>query len=63
MTTTSDKTLDTLNLYVGDNIWEDVIYGLDYDESATQAVATPDDRDIVIGNTHYRFEDGTWRIA
>lgn len=44
-----DTILDKLNSYEGDNLWEDVIYGLDYDEDATKKVAGPDDRDVVIG--------------
>jgi hypothetical protein len=60
---TQGTVLDALNLYVGDDVWGDVIYGLDYDEDATRAVATPDDRDVVIGGTHYRLNEGTWRVA
>ena len=52
-----------LNSYRGDNLWEDVVYALDYDEAATNAVAGPDDRDVVIGGTHYHHNGAVWVIA
>lgn len=52
--------VDQLNAYQGDNIWEDVIYGLDYDEAATRLVSGPGDEDVVIGWTHYRVKQGVW---
>lgn len=52
-----------LNTYRGDNLWEDVVYALDYDEAATNAVAGPDDRDVVIGGVHYHHNGAVWVIA
>lgn len=54
--------LGALNDYAGDNIWEDVIYRLAYDEAATNAVEHGDGRDVVIAGVHYRHEGGRWTV-
>lgn len=61
----SATTLRALNTYEGDNIWEDVIYGLDYDEEATAAVASVEGRDFVAGGIHYTYavDEGEWVVA
>lgn len=60
---TTAEILDQLNSYNGENIWEDVIYGLDYDEAATNALAGPDDSHVVIGGVHYWYDPARaeWR--
>lgn len=57
--TSADDVMAKLNDYDGDNIWEDVIYGLDYDEAATDAVAGSGGEDVVIGGVHYTFDAQT----
>lgn len=57
----SPSILSQLNSYSGNNVWEDVIYGLPYDEAATAALGgTEEGRDVVIGGVHYRHEGGEW---
>lgn len=57
--------LDALNDYEGENLWEDVIYTLDYDEAATNAVDSGDGRDVVIGGVHYHYDQtvSEWKVA
>lgn len=62
--------LDQLNAYAGDNIWEDVIYGLDYDEAATDRAYADAGRNpacsdmVVIGGVSYRYhQDAAWALA
>jgi len=58
--TSVDGVLDVLNHYDGDNIFEDVIYSLDYDEAATNAVASEDTEDAVISGHHFRRTRCGW---
>lgn len=68
---TTSTVLDQLNAYVGDNIWEDVIYGLDYDEAATDLAYADTGRNraygdmVVIGGVTYRYHQdrAAWAIA
>jgi len=47
--------VDRLNAYRGDNIFQDVIYGLEeYDQDATEAVDPDGHSDIIV------LTDGTW---
>lgn len=61
--------LDQLNDYQGDNVWEDVIYGLAYDEEATGrayelAERNPAYSDMaVIDGVTYRHTGAEWAIA
>lgn len=69
MTTTT--VLDRLNDYSGNNIWEDVIYHLGYDEAATDRECKEFDRnpaysDLVVidGVTYvYDYPHGEWATA
>lgn len=56
-TTTTDQILVLLNGYTGDDIWEGLIYGLDYNQDATNAIADARDCDVVIGRTHYTYDE------
>lgn len=56
--TNIDGIHNVLNHYDGDNIFEDVIYRLEYDEEATNAVATTDTQDAVISGHHFRQSYG-----
>lgn len=58
--TSVDGIIDVLTHYDGDNVFEDVIYGLDYDEAATDAVASPDREDAVISGHHFRRTQRGW---
>lgn len=65
-TTTPDTTgivLAALNDYQGDNIWEDVIYSLDYDDTATSWVGSDQDEAVVIGGAVYTCRGGgNWTL-
>lgn len=69
MNTSTNTVLDRLNSYAGDNIWEDVIYSLDYDEAATDAAYVAADRNsaysdmAVIGGVTYRHNGAQWAVA
>ena len=64
MTNTADTTtatIEALDTYAGDNIWQDVILRLDgYDETATDAIDDGQGRDFVAGGVHYHEDQGTW---
>ncbi len=51
-----------LNAYTGDNIWQDIILGLDaYDEAETDAIdAGQSDRFATGDGTEYRCVEGVW---
>lgn len=52
--TTITAILDRINGYVGDNLWEDVIYGLPgFDGDATEAADRAGESDTIV------FADGT----
>jgi hypothetical protein len=57
--------LDALNDYTGDDLWENVIYRLPYDETATGRIAGPEDGDVVISGIHYTTRGGTgeWTVC
>lgn len=63
---TANEILDQLNSYDGDNIWEDVIYRLDFDEDATDQLYADQERNsyysdmVVIGGHAYRNIAGRW---
>ncbi|MGI5213411.1 hypothetical protein [Plantactinospora sp. CA-290183] len=56
--------LDQLNAYTGDNIWQDVIAHLDYDEAATEAIDPSDASDrFVLDGRIIRCNGDTWYDA
>ncbi|RFZ11164.1 hypothetical protein DSM43518_02004 [Mycobacterium marinum] len=62
-------TLDQLNSYQGDNIWEDVIYQLAYSEEATNRAYITADRNpsysdmAVIDGVTYRHNGAQWAVV
>ncbi|MCG5431253.1 hypothetical protein LV457_02975 [Mycobacterium sp. MYCO198283] len=59
--------LDQLNDYDGENVWEDVIYRLDYDEAATDAAYAQAGRNpaygdmaVIAGVTYRQQPGGQW---
>ncbi len=62
-TATNDTTLAaTLNAYSGDNIWEDAIYSLDFDEAAIEQADPNGQSDVVIltDGTRADHVNGEW---
>lgn len=59
------KTLAQLEDYDGDNIWEDVIYGLGYDEATTNRVdpSSRGDRFFTPDGLYYQYMLGAWHVT
>ena len=54
-------TLEALNTYTGDNVWQDIILRLDdYDTDDTAAVDDGQARDFIAGGVHYHHDGGEW---
>lgn len=60
--TTPAEILDQLDNYDGQDVWNDVILGLDYDEDATEIIAGPDTigTAVIGGRIYSQRADGTW---
>lgn len=55
---TTQQIIDQLNAYDGDNIWQDVILGLDeYDEAATDALTSSRDRFALADGTIITYQN------
>jgi len=66
MTESTTIALDKLNAYEGDNIWQDVIYGLDFDRDATEAADPNYHNDVVVldsGETVRLSLTGEWCVS
>ena len=58
---TIEAVLEQLNTYDGDNIWQDVVEGLDYDRQATEDVdPNYESADIIIHGHHIAYVGGSW---
>lgn len=64
-TLTAQQIADMLNAYEGDNIFQDLVYGIDsYDPEATEAADPSGKMDVyVFAGTEVRWGGSEWYVA